>query len=84
VVDRACERGRRRHLIDLSEVSVVDATAVRALVRLHKALLGSGRLVVTAQPGAAPRTMLRTTRADQILEVYEYVAEADLQLRAPA
>jgi anti-anti-sigma regulatory factor len=81
-VHRACLRGRRHHLIDLSEVWAADASAVRELVRLHKLLARSGRLAVTAPRGAAPWMLLRTTRADQILEVYEYLADADRNLRS--
>jgi anti-anti-sigma regulatory factor len=81
-VHRACLRGRRHHLIDLSEVWAADASAVRELVRLHKLLSRSGRLAVTAPRDAPPRTLLRTTRADQILEVYEYIADADRNLRS--
>lgn len=81
-VHHACLRGRRHHLIDLSEVWAADASAVRELVRLHKLLARSGRLAVTAPRGAASWTLLRTTRADQILEVYEYLADADRNLRS--
>lgn len=71
VVEEACRQGQRYHLIDLCDVGVVDATMVRELVRLHKELLGSGRLVVAARPGEAPWTLLRVTGADQILEVWD-------------
>jgi anti-anti-sigma regulatory factor len=81
-VHHACGRGRRHHLIDLSEVWAADATAVRELVRLHKLLARSGRLAVTAPRDAPPWTLLRITRADQILEVYEYLADADRNLRS--
>jgi anti-anti-sigma regulatory factor len=70
-VEEACRQGWRCHLIDLCDVRVVDSTIVRELVRLHKELLGTGRLVVTARPGEAPWLMLHVTRADQILEVWD-------------
>jgi anti-anti-sigma regulatory factor len=81
-VHLACRQGRYHHLIDLSDVWAADATAVRELIRLHKLLARSGRLAVAAQPGAAARRLLRTTRADEILEVYEYVVDADRNLRS--
>lgn len=71
VVEEACRQGRHHHLIDLCDVAVVDATVVRELVRLHKELDGTGRLVVTARPGEAPWTLLHVTRADRILEVWD-------------
>jgi anti-anti-sigma regulatory factor len=82
VVEEACREGWRYHLIDLCEVGVVDSTIVRELVRLHKELLGTGRLVVTARPGEAPWTLLRVTRADQILEVWD--GAGDTRARAKA
>jgi anti-anti-sigma regulatory factor len=78
LVDEACEEGNRHHLIDLCEVGAVDATIVRELVRLHKQLGSSGRLVVAARPGEAPRTLLSATLADRILEVCDDVADAGL------
>lgn len=67
----AFQEGWRHHLIDLCEVHLVDATLVLELVRLHKRLLGHGRLVVTARPGEAPWQLLRVTQADRILEVWD-------------
>jgi anti-anti-sigma factor len=81
-VHQACGRGSRHHLIDLSAVWVADATAVRELVRLHKLLARSGRLAVTAQPGAAAWRLLYATGAHQILEMYETIVDADRSLRA--
>jgi anti-anti-sigma regulatory factor len=82
MVEEACREGRRYHLIDLCDVGVVDATIVRELVRLHKELTGTGRLVVAARPGEAPWTLLHVTRADQILEVWD--GAGDTRSRAGA
>jgi anti-anti-sigma regulatory factor len=82
VVEEACRHGQRRHLIDLCEVGVVDATLVRELVRLHKVLEGTGRLVVTARPGEAPWTLLKVTRADQILEIWDGAGDTRSRVEA--
>lgn len=76
LVREACHEGYRRHLIDLSGVGVVDATMVRELVSLHKQLGSTGRLVVAARPGEAPRMLLSATLADRILEVYDDPADS--------
>jgi len=83
-VQRSVEQGRQRHLIDLSQVWSADATIVRELIRLHKFVLTPGRLAVAAPPGAAAWELLRVTRADRILEVYEAFADAERSLRRAA
>lgn len=81
-VDAACREGRRHHLIDLCDVHRVDSTLVLELVRLHKVLLGTGRLVVTARPGEAPWTLLRVTQADRILEVWDGAGDTRVRVEA--
>jgi anti-anti-sigma regulatory factor len=83
-VQRSMSEGRLRHLIDLSEVWAADATIVRELIRLHKVILAPGRLAVAAPPGAAAWQLLRVTRADRILEVFDAFADAEHSLRREA
>jgi anti-anti-sigma factor len=69
------------HLVDLSEVSSVDATGVCALIRLHKQCAPRGRMVVACAPGDPPWQVLTATGAGRILHLAEDPDSAAEQLR---
>jgi anti-anti-sigma factor len=82
-VAAACRRGRRRHLVDLTGVASMDASAVRVLITLHKLVRPKGQFAVAAEPGSDVWSVLNSTGAARILKLYAQRVEAVAAL-APA
>jgi anti-anti-sigma factor len=82
VVTAACRVGRCHHLVDLSGVNSLDASAVRALIALHKLVRPEGRLVVAAVPGSPVWSVLMATGAACILHLCTQRGDAAATLTA--
>ena len=79
---RACaERAPQRLVVDLSQVTFVDSTALGALVETRSKLRGGDGLAL-ASPGLETRRALEISGLDRHLAVHESV-EAALAARAP-
>ena len=78
-LQRLVDAGDRQVVVDLAGVEFMDSSGLGTLVAMFQALRdGGGRLCLAAvQP--AVLSVLRITRVDQVIDVYEtvQVAEAD-------
>ena len=79
---RACvERGPKRLVVDLAEVTFVDSTALGALVEARSRLRGAEGLALAA-PGLETRRALEVSGLDRHLAVHESVESALADPRA--
>jgi anti-anti-sigma factor len=74
--DRAVRRGRRHLILDLTEVTFCDSSGLSLFIDLHRQADSAGGWLRLA--GARPqlRSMLRVTRLDQLLALYDTVEAA--------
>lgn len=63
-------------LVDLSGLSFMDSTGLRMLLRASRALDQQGGVLGLVSPQAAVARVLQLTRADQLIPVYDTVADA--------
>ncbi len=76
VLLESIEHGARRVVVDLTEVTFVDSTALGALIGAGKRLGGvEGSLAIVCPPGSI-RRLLELTSLDSIIEIYASREEA--------
>jgi anti-anti-sigma factor len=63
-------------IVDLSDLSFMDSTGLRMLLRATRELDQQGGVLSLAAPQASVARVLQLTRADQLIPVYESVADA--------
>ena len=63
-------------IVDLSELTFMDSTGLRMLLRSSRELDQQGGVLVLAAPQVSVARVLQLTRADQLIPVYETVADA--------
>jgi anti-sigma B factor antagonist len=71
----AAARGPRRLVVDLTEVTFLDSTALGALVEA-RAALGDGDAFVLAAPGLEARRALEVSGLDRHFSVHDTVESA--------
>jgi anti-sigma B factor antagonist len=68
--------GRHRVVLDLSRLRFIDAAGVHALLDAQKALTAREGSLALAAPQRIVGRVLEITGADQIIALYEHVAQA--------
>ena len=63
-------------IVDLSDLSFMDSTGLRMLLRATRELDQQGGVLSLAAPQASVARVLQLTRADQLIPVYDSVADA--------
>ena len=63
-------------IVDLSELSFMDSTGLRMLLRSSRELDQQGGVLALASPQVSVARVLQLTRADQLIPVYASVADA--------
>jgi anti-anti-sigma factor len=63
-------------IVDLSDLSFMDSTGLRMLLRATRELDQQGGVLSLAAPQTSVARVLQLTRADQLIPVYESVADA--------
>lgn len=63
-------------LVDLSGLGFMDSTGLRMLLRSSRVLDEQGGVLALVAPQASVARVLQLTRADQLLPVYDSVADA--------
>jgi len=63
-------------IVDLSDLSFMDSTGLRMLLRASRELDQQGGVLSLASPQASVARVLQLTRADQLIPVYDSVAHA--------
>ncbi len=69
------DEGRRRFVLDLSQVTFVDSSGLGAIVSIHKKLRNDGKLVVCGLTGNV-MNLFDMTRVDRIIPIFSTVEEA--------
>jgi anti-anti-sigma factor len=76
--------GFSRHIVvDLSSLTMLDSTGLAVLVYAHSMVSRRGGSVALVGAVRSLRTVLRVTRLDGVLVVYEQLADAVAALTAP-
>jgi anti-anti-sigma factor len=76
VLESVVAQQPRLLIVDMSELSFMDSTGLRMLLRSTRALDQQGGVLALAAPQLAVARVLQLTRADQLIPVYDSVADA--------
>jgi len=76
VLESVVAQQPRLLIVDMSELSFMDSTGLRMLLRSTRALDQQGGVLALAAPQLAVARVLQLTRADQLIPVYDSVAGA--------
>jgi anti-anti-sigma factor len=76
VLESVVTQQPRLLVVDMSELSFMDSTGLRMLLRSTRALDQQGGVLALAAPQIAVARVLQLTRADQLIPVYDSVADA--------
>ena len=76
ILDSQIARQPRLLVIDLGELEFIDSTVLFVLLRAWQAMDRHGALLALARPREPVARVLRLTGVDQIVPVYDSVAEA--------
>ena len=76
VLESVVTQQPRLIVVDMSELSFMDSTGLRMLLRSSRALDQQGGVLALAAPQISVARVLQLTRADQLIPVYESVADA--------
>ena len=66
----------RLFIVDMSALSFMDSTGLRMLLRSSRELDRHGGVLALAAPQVSVARVLQLTRADQLIPVYDSVADA--------
>jgi anti-sigma B factor antagonist len=69
-------RGEQDIVIDLTEVSLIDSTALSVLLNIHRRATRAGLASAVVCPNGHARTPIRIARLEETLRVYDSEAEA--------
>ena len=73
-IDDAAQEGKRRLIVDMSEVPFMDSSGLAALMGAHKALREQTRVIVVVPDNL--RRIFEVTKLDDILDVVGTLPEA--------
>ena len=76
------ERGRKRFVLDLAGVNVMDSCGLSVLISVKKLLDTEGARLVVAGPSPMIKRLLVITKLDRVFEIKPSVEEAVAALRA--
>jgi anti-sigma B factor antagonist len=76
VLDAEVAKKPRTLVIDLGELRFMDSSALHVILRANRTMDRHGGLVALARPREPVARMLHLTAADQLIPVYDSVAEA--------
>ncbi len=76
ILESVVLRHPRLLVVDLSALSFMDSTGLRMLLRSSRELDQQGGVLGLAAPQVSVARVLQLTRADQLIPVYESVADA--------
>ena len=70
------EKTAKTVILDFSQVPYMDSAGVGAIVNAHVSCLNSGRRLVLVAVQDRIRTLMKVTRAEEVLTVYPTLQEA--------
>ena len=76
VLESVVTQQPRLLIVDMSELSFMDSTGLRMLLRSSRTLDQQGGVLALAAPQVSVARVLQLTRADQLIPVYQSVADA--------
>jgi anti-sigma B factor antagonist len=76
VLESVVNQQPRLLIVDMSELTFMDSTGLRMLLRSTRSLDAHGGVLALAAPQVAVARVLQLTRADQLIPVYGSVADA--------
>jgi anti-sigma B factor antagonist len=76
-LQQAIDAGARRIVIDLTEVRLMDSSALGTIVLMFKAVRDDGGSLRLAGPRPLVRTVLAVTSVDRVIAVYDTVRAAE-------
>jgi anti-sigma B factor antagonist len=76
VLESALEDQPRLMLVELSRLSFMDSTGLRMLLRTTRRLDRQGGVLALVAPQGSVARVLQLTRADQLIPVYDSLADA--------
>ena len=76
-LEQAVASGARRVVIDLTDVPIMDSSALGALVVMYKAMRERGGSLCVAAPQLVVRAVLTITSVDRVVTVYDTVEAAE-------
>jgi anti-anti-sigma factor len=76
VLDSVVKEHPRLMLVELSGLSFMDSTGLRMLLRANRGLDREGGVVALVAPQGSVARVLQLTKADQLIPVYDSVADA--------
>jgi anti-anti-sigma factor len=76
VLESVAREHPRLLLVDLSGLNFMDSTGLRMLLRANRTLDRQGGVLGLVAPQAAVSRVLQLTKADQLVPVYDSVADA--------
>jgi anti-sigma B factor antagonist len=76
VLESVVTQQPRLLIVDMSGLSFMDSTGLRMLLRSSRSLDQQGGVLALAAPQVSVARVLQLTRADQLIPVYETVADA--------
>lgn len=80
-IDELMRDGQRQILIDLKSLPNMDSTELGRLIRCHLAVRQAGGRVRLCNLSEKVRTLMKLTRLDTVLDLYDSEEEALLQIR---
>ena len=83
LLDDLVRRGRIRVLIDLKDVPYLDSTDLGRLIRCHISIRQAGGRVRLCHLSERVRTLMKLTRLDTVMDLYETEEEALASLGRP-
>ncbi|MDH7515560.1 MAG: STAS domain-containing protein [Bacteroidota bacterium] len=78
---RLIEEGKRKIVLDLSRVTLMNSTGLGILIGSYTSLRSTGGALALASPNEQVRTLLAVTRLDTVFRCYPGVREASADLR---
>jgi anti-sigma B factor antagonist len=80
-IDELMRNGERQILIDLKTLPNLDSTELGRLIRCHLAVRQAGGRVRLCNLSEKVRTLMKLTRLDTVLDLYDTEEEALVQIR---
>lgn len=75
-LEAAIEAGKRRLVVDLTEIAFIDSVALAAIVHAKQRLPEDGRMALAVDPSSYVMLVFESTGLTQVLELVETRAQA--------